>query len=85
MTVTFKINGKSASEEAALNAFVNYDTMNAGSDRCESIAVFDKALERDMDGAIARDYLVEAGVEVFFSGTGSSYDVAMAKHNNPNH
>lgn len=75
MSINFKINGKKATEEQALNAFVAYDTMNAGSDRRESIRVFNAACETGQDGAIARDYLIDAGVEVFFSRTGSSYDV----------
>lgn len=74
MTISYMLNGRKISETKARAAWIEYDTMNAGSDPAESVAVFARAKDRDMDGEQAREYMLDAGIEVFFHGTGSSYD-----------
>lgn len=63
--LSFQINGQSATEEQALNAYVAYETANSGISTREAIKIFNRAVEDTEDGAEARDELLSAGVEVF--------------------
>ena len=73
MTNTFKLNGREVSKAKARAAWLIFD-MERGSDPVEGEAIFAMVSQQDMDGEQAREYLLDAGLEVFFHGTNSRYD-----------